>query len=92
VFFLEGIFLQKIEFNERFLSHDEQFKLLETRGMNFLAEEKAKDLLKRIGYYRLSSYWHPFFEDKQEKIFKKNTHFEKVYDLYSFNRIQPFLA
>lgn len=78
--------MQKIEFNEQFLSYDEQFQLLKTRGMNFPNEEKAKNLLKRVGYYRLSSYWHPFFEDKQKKIFKSNTQFEKVYDLYEFDK------
>jgi abortive infection bacteriophage resistance protein len=86
VFFLEGIFVQKIEFNEQFLSHDEQFQLLETRGMNFSDEEMVRDLLKRIGYYRISSYWHPFFEKKKKKIFKKNTNFEKVDDLYEFDK------
>ncbi|MDR0516034.1 MAG: Abi family protein [Fibromonadaceae bacterium] len=78
--------MQKIEFDEQFLSYGEQFQLLKKRGMNFSSEEKAKRLLKQIGYYRLSSYWHPFFEDKQEKIFKNNTQFEKVYDLYKFDK------
>jgi abortive infection bacteriophage resistance protein len=59
-----------------FLSYDEQFQLLNTRGMNFSDAEMARNLLKQVGYYRLSSYWHPFFEDKQEKIFKDNAQFE----------------
>jgi len=54
--------------------------------MNFSNEEMVRNLLKQVGYYRLSSYWHPFFENKQEKIFKNNTPFEKIYDLYKFDK------
>ena len=64
--------MQKIEFDGQFLSYDEQFQLLKTRGMNFSNEEMIRNLLKQVGYYRLSSYWHPFFVNKQEKIFKNN--------------------
>jgi len=78
--------VQKIEFDGQFLSYNEQFQLLKTRGMNFSNEEAVKSLLKQVGYYRLSSYWHPFFENKQEKIFKNNTQFEKIYDLYKFDK------
>jgi abortive infection bacteriophage resistance protein len=78
--------VQKIEFDRQFLSYDEQFQLLKTRGMNFSNEETAKKLLKQIGYYRLSSYWYPFFESKQDKIFKSDALFEEIYDLYEFDK------
>jgi len=84
--FILEVFVQKIEFDGQFLSYDEQFQLLKTRGMNFSNEEMVRNLLKQVGYYRLSSYWHPFFENKQEKIFKNNTKFEKIYDLYKFDK------
>jgi abortive infection bacteriophage resistance protein len=78
--------VQKIEFDGQFLSYDKQFQLLKTRGMNFSNEETAKKLLKQIGYYRLSSYWYPFFDSKQDKIFKCDALFEEIYDLYEFDK------
>jgi abortive infection bacteriophage resistance protein len=75
-----------MRYDGQFLSYEEQFQLLKTRGMIFSNEEKAKNLLKQVGYYRLSSYWYPFFEDKQEKIFKRDAQFEKICDLYEFDK------
>lgn len=40
---------------------DEQLILLRSRGMILdLSEEKTKEILADIGYYRLGYYWHPF--------------------------------
>jgi len=78
--------MQKMEYDGQFLSYDEQFQLLKMRGMNFSAEESAISLLKQVGYYRLSSYWHSFFGDKQKKIFRNEAQFENIWSLYEFDK------
>jgi len=75
-----------MEYDGQFLSYDEQFRLLKMRGMNFSVEENVINLLKQVGYYRLSSYWYSFFENKQEKMFKKETQFENIWNLYEFDK------
>ena len=39
---------------------EEQIALLKNRGMFIGDEEKAKEILMDIGYYRLGFYWFPF--------------------------------
>ncbi|MDR2579938.1 MAG: Abi family protein [Fibromonadaceae bacterium] len=41
--------------------------------------------MERISYYRLGSYWHPFLEDKQNKIFKENVSFDSAFEIYKFD-------
>ena len=38
---------------------EEQIQLLRSRGMVINNEEKAKEVLSDIGYYRLGFYWFP---------------------------------
>jgi len=38
----------------------EQLELLKSRGMVVTDEVAALDYSQRVGYYRLSAYWHPF--------------------------------
>ena len=69
---------------------DEQIELLRSRGMKFANEEKAKENLLDIGYYRLGFYWFPFEvtyprTEKRNHIFKDNTLFENVIQLYYFD-------
>lgn len=63
---------------------DEQIRLLQTRGMEFdfpLDEEKAREILLDIGYYRLGFYWF-HFEKKGNHYFEKGTKFSNVVKLY----------
>ena len=39
---------------------DEQISLLRQRGMIIDNEDKAKEVLSDVGYYRLGFYWFPF--------------------------------
>ncbi len=39
---------------------DEQISLLRQRGMIINNEDKAKEVLSDVGYYRLGFYWFPF--------------------------------
>lgn len=61
---------------------DEQIKLLTDRGLVLdCGEQKAKEHLLDIGYYRLGFYWNPFEIDNKHS-FKKDTNFSTVINLY----------
>ena len=63
-------------------SIEEQIATLKNRGMQFdCGEEKAKEILLDIGYYRLGFYWFPFEIDKTHN-FKEGTLFSNVINLY----------
>lgn len=69
---------------------EEQIELLKFRGMTFGNEEKAKENLLDIGYYRLGFYWFPFEvtfprTEKRDHKFKTGTFFEDVIQLYYFD-------
>jgi abortive infection bacteriophage resistance protein len=77
--------------NEKFATKiDKQIELLSSRGMIFGSEEKAKENLLDIGYYRLGFYWFPFEitfprTEKRDHNFKEGTLFENVIQLYYFD-------
>ena len=69
---------------------EDQIALLRSRGMTFGNEEKAKENLLDIGYYRLGFYWFPFETtfprtEKRDHVFKEGTLFENVIQLYYFD-------
>lgn len=65
---------------------DEQIELLSKRGMSFdgFNNQKIKEILLDIGYYRLGFYWHPFEIDKKHNL-KNGTQFNDVVELYYFD-------
>jgi abortive infection bacteriophage resistance protein len=77
--------MQKDIYECQFLDYKKQIALLKERGLHFNDEKQALDLLEKISYYRLSSYWHPFLKDKQKKIFIENANFDNVSKLYDFD-------
>ncbi len=76
----------KPSYEKPFLQFQEQIDKLKNRGMIFDDEEKAKKHLENINYYRLSGYWLIFEKDHKEHLFNENTSFEKVLDIYIFDR------
>lgn len=64
----------------------EQLDLLEEREMQFRDIANAPHFLANISYYRLKGYWWEMQENFEEHIFKENTFFEDVIDLYNFDR------
>ncbi|WP_165090005.1 Abi family protein [Neisseria yangbaofengii] len=50
------------------LDFDEQLELLKTRGLQVENEQKAKEYLARIGYYRLSGYFYSLREVSGELV------------------------
>ena len=60
---------------KKWKSIDQQLKILERRGMIVTNRSRAKEMLRRIGYYRLSGYSHPF--RKQNKNYPITTKAQK---------------
>ena len=77
--------MTKKVYREPFLSYLDQIALLKSRGLSFEDETQALNLLESVSYYRLSNYWHPLLKDKQNKTFKENASFDKVFELYKFD-------
>ena len=69
---------------------EEQIQKLKDRGLIICDEEKAKEVLMDIGYYRFGSYLFPYElnnhskKDRTHKL-KNPTHFEDALDLYYFD-------
>ncbi len=59
-----------------------QIQILRDRGMDLdLPEDKIKEILLDIGYYRLGFYWNPFVKNKDHE-FNEGTKFSDVVKLY----------
>lgn len=67
------------------LKISDQIKLLESRGLIIKDKIKAEKYLSNISYYRFSAYLYPFKDLATDK-FADGTTFEKVLDLYLFDR------
>ncbi|MEM7732849.1 MAG: Abi family protein [Pseudomonadota bacterium] len=78
-------------YNKPYLTIPQQISLLQSRGLNIEDTDKASEYLQRIGYYRLSAYWHPMRQrsgPKSEIVednFVPGTTFQEVTDLYTFD-------
>ncbi|WP_294558411.1 Abi family protein [uncultured Bacteroides sp.] len=69
---------------------DDQIAILRERGIIISNEEKAKENLLDIGYFRLGFYCFPFEKDYPSKdnrkhIYNKDTLFEDIVQLYYFD-------
>lgn len=72
------------------LDINEQIQRLKQRGMLFDDENKAKEILLDVGFYRLGFYSFPFEQtypslDNRTHKLKAGTTFKAVYDLYEFD-------
>ncbi|WP_052129437.1 Abi family protein [Sphingomonas sp. 35-24ZXX] len=69
----------------------QQLDLLRDRGMQWEDENLVERWLQTVGYYRLSAYWLPFEQEPPEgqtrsKVFRPETRFEAIIDIYVFDR------
>ena len=60
---------------------DEQIDLLKNRGLSIKDDDKAKEYLLDIGYYRLGFYWF-YFQNSQDHNFNQNIDIEDIIKLY----------
>lgn len=77
-------------YTKPYLAIPDQIDLLKSRGMTVADQSKAEEYLQRIGYYRLSAYWHPMRKRDQETgavldEFQPGTTFKEATDLYTFD-------
>ncbi len=63
---------------------NEQIRILKQRGCIFEDEEKAREVLKHINYYRLSNYFEPFSVSKHK--YEDGTSFNKIMRVYEMDR------
>ncbi len=68
------------------LSIDDQIDLLQHRGLVVEDVDLARHFLSNVSYYRLAGYWWPLQADKERHVFKETASFEKVIQLYNFDR------
>lgn len=74
-------------FTKPYVSPSNLVKLLKSRGLVINDDLRAESYLKNIGYYRLSAYMHPFLKwPKNYHRFKDNATFDKVLNLYRFDK------
>jgi abortive infection bacteriophage resistance protein len=66
------------------LTFEQQLALLISRGLEVDDHELALHVLERIGYYRLSAYWHPV--KNHDDSFRPGAKFEVALQLYEFDR------
>lgn len=69
---------------------DEQIALLRSRNMTITNEEKAKEILFDVGYFRMGFYWFPFevtYPQKHHRTheFADGTDFDNAVKLYYFD-------
>jgi abortive infection bacteriophage resistance protein len=61
---------------------DEQLEILKSRGLIVEDGERAKEILARVGYYRLTAYT---LSLKTDDVFHKNISFNQIYRIYDFD-------
>ena len=63
----------------------EQIDILKQRGLVFENENEALDVLSRISYFRLASYWRVMEENSRLHRFRSGSRFSSVLMLYNFD-------
>lgn len=77
------------KFDKPPLTVKQQIDLLTSRGLNIPDRQMAENYLCFIGYYRLSAYFIPFQtggDVRSREFFKPGATFDRVLDLYIFDR------
>ena len=69
------------------LTFDERLDKLASHGIIISDREKAKDVLKRVNYYRVTGYALQFRQDPSSSDYIEGTTFETVYHLYKVDEI-----
>lgn len=81
----------KIAYNKHATNYDEQIRLLRGRGLVITDENKARECLSDIGYYRLGFYIFPFevtypaLDNRRRHTIQQGTTMENVVSLYYYD-------
>lgn len=79
-------------YTKPYRSVSSQLELIKSRGVAVSDDNVAKDILERVGYYRLSAYWYPYRIDsttepnKKTDDYKPGADFDQFINLYLFDR------
>ncbi len=65
-------------------TYEEQLKKLKDRNLIIPSQVRALEVLEKVNYYRLSAYFLTF--KQAGDMFKEGTTFDKIYNLYEFDR------
>lgn len=82
---------RKIPYTKRAITYDEQIANLRRHGVIISDENKAKEILADMGYYRLGFYLHPFeitypcVDTSRSHNVRPGTRIEDVVALYYFD-------
>jgi abortive infection bacteriophage resistance protein len=69
------------------LTFDEQLDKLVAHGIVISDKENAKDILKKVNYYRFTGYALQFRQDPSDSDYKEGTTFDTVYHLYEVDEM-----
>jgi len=81
----------KLPYSKRATDFDAQLRILRSRGVQISDEDKAKEYLADIGYYRLGFYTHPFeityplLDKRRRHEVKPGTTIEEIVAFYYYN-------
>ena len=76
-----------MKYNKRYSSPSELLYILQKRGLDCSGIEDPENVLRTIGYYRLSGYLYPFLErPKTEHKYKQGSTLKAAVNLYEFDR------
>jgi abortive infection bacteriophage resistance protein len=78
--------MSRVAYTKVALTYTQQLQQLKKRGLHIPDEEYFLHLLEVKSYYRLSGYWYPLLENKEEHIFKPGADFDTAYKIYCFDR------
>lgn len=67
------------------LTFEKQIEMLKSHGMLIVDEEKAKQILVEINYYRFTGYALQYRISPDESDYEEGTFFENVYRIYQFD-------
>lgn len=75
------------KFNKTNRTAEELLVVLKRKGLSIADEAKSITYLRNIGYYRLKAYFYPLYQEPKHKhLFKVNATFDKVMNMYRFDR------
>jgi len=75
------------KFNKTNRTADDLIVLLKRKGLSIADEAKSLNYIRNIGYYRLKAYFYPLYQEPKHKhLFKVDATFDKVMNMYRFDR------
>ncbi len=78
---------ERITYQKSYSNPFQLVELMQLRGLHVDDVHQAADLITKIGYFRLSSYFHPLLAiPKEDQKFKSGATFDNLMEMYWFDR------